>query len=345
MEYRKEKNWFIATDGDTVKGQYDSATGTYYGVKGTPIKKMPSAFKDSIYSYIFTSHQWIISHVTDETLVRALNRWECLASLGLYTTDHNILIDADYDFPVLKKGLVDYIKEHTDTPYYSEELRRKYELSVHCPEYNMLTGDTLMVVNRILFDNPTYYASTSIPNEWFIKAMLKFQLDDLSYIGISPWSYSEYLENYYKHCAALNIEPSITKNMLTTMGHTAHLYDNYKKANMNNLIKQFNNIPELYYENETYIVRPLLSAEEFHIEAEEQRNCVERLYMEKVANGKTHVVTVRKKDAPTRSLITCEISNNFRIIQYYAKYNMSPVEQDMQFKKELANYLSSLSQK
>lgn len=342
MEYRKERNLFIAMDGDKVKGQYDSATGIYYGAKGTPIKTMPGAFKDSIYSYIFTSHQWIISHVTDETLTRALNRWECLASLGLYTTDHDILTDADYDFPVLKKGLVNYIKEHSDFSCYSEELRKKYELSINCPEYNMLTEDTLTVVNQVLFDDTI---DIHVPDEWLIKAMLKFQLDDLSYIGIRPWSLVEYLNDYYKQCIALSIEPTITKNMFTTMGHTAHLYENYKKANMNNTIKQFNDIPELYYENDTYIVRPLLSTEEFHEEAEAQHNCVERLYMERVADGNTHVVTVRKKDTPTQSLITCEISNDFRIIQYYTKYNRIPVGQDIQFKKELIQYLSSLSQK
>lgn len=345
MEYRKERNLFIATEGNKVKGQYDSATGTYYGVKGTPIKTMPGAFKDSIYSYIFTSHQWIISHTTDETLTRALSRWECLASLGLYTTDHDILTDADYNFPVLKKGLVNYIKEHTDIPCYSEELRKKYELSINCPEYNMLTESTLIVVDKILFGDDDYINYTSIPAEWLIKAMLKFQLDDIPYLGIHPWAFVGYLNDYYKHCTVLGIEPTITKNMFTTMGHTAHLYENYRKANMSSNIKKFNDIPELYYENDTYIVRPLLSAEEFHIEAEAQHNCVERLYMEKVADGCTHVVTVRKKNNPTQSLITCEISNDFRIIQYYAKYNEYPIGQDKQFKAELAQYLSSLSQK
>ena len=340
MEYRKERNLFIAAEGNKIKGQYDSATGVYYGAKGTPIQTMPSAFKNSIYSYIFTSHQWIITHVTDETLTRALNRWECLASLGLYTSDHEVLTDANYDFPVLKKDLVNYIKEHSEAaPCYSEELRKKYELSISCPEYNMLTGQALTVVNHTIFEE------TQFPLEWFIKAMLKYQLDDVSYLGVSPWTYAGYLEHYYEQCAALNIEPVITKNMFATMGHTAHLYNNYKKANMNNDIKRFNDIPELYYENDTYIVRPLLSTEEFHAEAEAQQNCVERLYMERVADGNTHVVTVRKKDAPTQSLITCEISNNFNIIQYYAKYNRIPDGQDMQFKKELTRYLSSLSQK
>ena len=65
--------------------------------------------------------------------------------------------------------------------------------------------------------------------------------------------------------------------------------------------------------------------------------------MEKVANGRTHVVTIRKKNTPNVSLITCEISNDMRIIQYYAKYNNSPNGAEAQFKKELALYLASLS--
>ena len=52
-------------------------------------------------------------------------------------------------------------------------------------------------------------------------------------------------------------------------------------------------------------------------EASHQSNCVERMYMDAVAEGKTHVVVVRYKNNPTDSFITCEVDNRGIILQYY----------------------------
>ena len=337
MEYRKERNLFIAVEGTKVKGQYDSATGIYYGVKGTPIKNMPVAFKDSIYSRIFTSHQWIISHVTDETLTRALTRWEQLASLGLYTDEHDVLVDEAYAFPALKKDLVKYIKDNYGGCY-SPTAQRRYDIQKDCPEYDLLKQNVQRVVDNVI-DDPDYAPFSC---DWCIKAMFRLQLEDCLYV-FDSWSLYNYISEYYKSCKQMGQEPVITKNFFITIAHTKHLYENYKAERMNIMLLEHNNLPELYYEDDTYIVRPLLTRDEFHNEAEAQQNCVERLYMERVANGNTHVVTVRKKNSPDTSLITCEISNNMHIIQYYAKYNSCPAPSEHRFKTKLAEYLRSLS--
>lgn len=337
MEYRKERNLFIATEGEKVKGKYDSNTGTYYGVKGAPIKTMPSAFKDTIYANIFTSHQWIITHTTDETLRLALSRWEQLASLGLYTDNHNILVDRNYNFPALKKDLVKYIKDNNDCCY-DIFTQKMYDTQKAYPELNLLNNNFMGVLRNIIFGTMNY----TFPLGWCISAMLRLQLEDAYYLN-TIYGLVEHLSNYYNHCTAMGQEPVITKNLMVTIAHTEHLYENYKAEKMNDWLKKYNDIPQLYYENDTYIVRPLLSRDDFHAEAEAQSNCVERLYMEKVANGRTHVVTVRKKNTPDVSLITCEISNDMRIIQYYAKYNNTPNRAEAQFKQELALYLATLS--
>lgn len=114
-----------------------------------------------------------------------------------------------------------------------------------------------------------------------------------------------------------------------------------KKNHYEDMIKKFNDLPVLYYENDIYIVRPpLLTRDDFHREAEAQGNCVERLYMNKVARGSTHVVTVRYKDTPNESLITCEIDNVGNIKQYLARFNNRPNELARVFKDELQGYLN-----
>jgi len=174
--------------------------------------------------------------------------------------------------------------------------------------------------------------------------MLRLQLEDYGYAfneGDIPFT----LEKYYKQCRALGQEtPAITKNFLITICKTAHMYQIWKNEHMNENLKKYNDLKELYYENDTYVMYPLLTAEQFHAEAGAQGNCVERLYMEPVSQGETHVVVIRKKSAPEESLITCEITNNWRMVQYLAKWNAFPEEPEQKFKKELLSYLKTLSQ-
>lgn len=339
MEYRKEKKMFIAMDGKKIKGKYDSENCVFYGTKGTPIKSLPAAFQDTVYSYIFTSHQWIYNRVHGEVRQIALDRWERLASLELYTNEHDILVDTDYEFPQLKKDFVAFIKERFNGCL-TADAQRLYAVSHELPEYSMLNDDIRSYTDRIILQDRI----TNIPMDWVIKALFRLQLEDVAYVhNICYWV--DMLTDYYRQCTAMLQTPVITKNFFTTICHTAHLYENHKMEHMNEMLRIHNDIPELYYENDIYIVRPLLTKEDFHTEAEAQQNCVERLYMERVANGMTHVVVIRKKNNPDKSLVTCEISNDMRIIQYCAQYNHIPHAGELAFKYELHCYLSSLKDK
>lgn len=100
-----------------------------------------------------------------------------------------------------------------------------------------------------------------------------------------------------------------------------------KNDSLTTAIKKNNDLDWLYYEDSEYLVRPLISAQDFHDEATQQNNCVERMYLEDVANGKTHIAVLRRKADPAKSFITIEINNNRCINQYLAKNNAnSPAE-------------------
>ena len=337
MDYRKEKNLLIAFDGNVIKGQYDWTTGVCYGAKGTQLKTVAVAFKGSVYSYMITSHKWISSHLEDEELALALDRWERLASVGLYTADHDILIDSDYPFPNLKKDFVEYVKRD-----YNGELSRyaqaKFTYAM-MPEYQMLNRN-----NRGIIDNLIQNNQWDFTIEWAVKGLLRLQLEDYEY-AFDSYGKAYVLNNYYTQCRNMGQEnPAITKNFLITICKTAHMYQVWKNEHLNENLKKYNDLKELYYENDTYVMYPLLTATQFHEEAEAQGNCVERLYMEKVAAGSTHVVVIRKKSASEQSLVTCEISNNWHIVQYLARWNSRPAEPELKFADELKVYLSSLSQ-
>lgn len=338
MEFRKEKNVIIATDNGTIKGRYDWVDGIFYGVKGTPIKTIPLAFKvDPVYRNIIHTHRWIIERSFLPAPLRevALHRWECLTSLGLYTDDVDLFTDKDYDFPALKKDLVQYLKEHCECCF-SKNTYEQYALVKTNPEYANLTGEYKRCVDIVR--NGTYY---HLPSKWTISAATRLQLEDAYYI--QPGSgICGILDKYYHACQRMEQEPIITKNFIVTIAHTLHIYETYQREHRAELLRKNNDIPELYYENDTYIMRPLLTKEEFHEEAEAQHNCVEWAYLEKVIDGSTHVVVIRRKDNPSKSLITCEISNQFRIRQYYGRYNTDPKRAEAQFRTELSKYLDGV---
>lgn len=338
MEYRKEKNLLIAFDGEVIKAQYNWNTNICYGVKGTELKGISPAFRNSTYDRMITSIRWIYGHVSGQLLTLALDRWERLASVGLYTSDHDLLTDETYEFPNLKKDFVQYLKNNSNC-----ELTR-YHQSLYSysqmQEYQMLSHDYKTQINQMINNNWTHMTV-----EWAIKAMLRLQLEDFQYLNRYYGTAFSVVDDYYDMCTEMGQEiPVITKNFLVTICKTHHIYDNWKKEHMNDVLKQYNDLKELYYENDTYTMYPLTTTEQFHEEAKAQDNCVERLYMERVADGRTHVVVIRRKNSPEKSLVTCEISNDWRIIQYYAKYNQTPNDPELIFKKELQSYLNSLSQ-
>ena len=121
-----------------------------------------------------------------------------------------------------------------------------------------------------------------------------------------------------------------------------YLEKEYRNAHYNEELAKYNDKKWLYYENDTFVVKPLLTKEDFHNEGEAQRNCVERLYMEKVYKGHTHVVTVRRKTDPDKSYITCEVTNNGLIYQYLAFGNSTPKDAAAtSFKKEYQQHLKA----
>lgn len=109
----------------------------------------------------------------------------------------------------------------------------------------------------------------------------------------------------------------------------------------NEKLQHNNNLPYLYFEDETFICKPLLTCEAFHDEATKQDNCVERIYLKDCAHGKTHIVAVRFTSNPSQSLITCEIDpKNHEIKQWLRAHNAEDTNIDsLRFREEYQRHL------
>ena len=75
-------------------------------------------------------------------------------------------------------------------------------------------------------------------------------------------------------------------------------------------------------------------------EADQQDNCVNRIYTREVANGRTHIVFVRKEGNLDSSYITCEVNNKGEVKQYLRAHNEEPAKEDIPFLKAFQQHLT-----
>lgn len=340
MQFKKERNFIVAYDGVIKLGAWNISDGSFIGKSGKPVKTVPSCFtyrilpswrsgeNDLAYAvYWYRTH---FSYYYDEVMGA---RFEQLLSLGLFPSSTRTLCDKLN----LNKKVVEYLKEENNSFYDSTKVARYLALVQHEQYINTLPDWAKEVFCDLLRkDIPTDYIKTAL------NRVIHEHIDAIygSQYNISN-SIINILKDYYDISMKLFNKVEVEKNFLSKYAILKYLAEEYKNKHYNEELVKHNDKPWLYYENETFIVRPILTKEDFHIEGEAQRNCVERMYMEKVYKGQTHVVTIRRKSNPNKSYITCEVSNDGRIEQYLARCNESPNEQDARaFKAEYAQHLN-----
>ena len=258
---------------------------------------------------------------------------ERLLSVGLfpnawYTLTHDI---------ILNKDIINYCKTELNYIYDSVRVQR-YLAEIKFKQYY----DTLPEWAKNIF---TYLITRNIPYD-YLKTMLNRIISERADMLYTKYNktheISNLIENYYNISMTLYGKVEVEKNILTKYAILKYLEKEYKDTHYNEILKKRNDKAWLYYENETFIVKPILTKEDFHNEGERQHNCVERLYMEKVYEGSTHVVTVRRKSDPDTNYITCEVSNSGRIVQYLAAFNRTVTDDDaIAFKREYAAHLKN----
>ena len=345
MEFIKERNFIVAYLLGEKQGAWDIITGQFIGKSGKPVKSVPACFTyrnlpswldndcNNILSYAITwfreefgnNHRWAYTRDCGAN-------FEKLLSVGLFprraaTLDENI---------ILNKDIINYVKTEKRGQYDLQCIQKyiariKYEKYIETiPEWAQKVFISLVL--ELSYD----YLKTMLNR--IISERADMLYEEYNKIG----AIENLIINYYNISMTLYGKVEVEKNILTKYAILRYLDEEYKNTHYNEVLKQKNDKPWLYYENETFIVKPILTKEDFHSEGERQHNCVERMYMEEVYNGKTHVVTVRRKIDPDKNYITCEVNNRGHIVQYLAACNRSVTDDDaIQFKGEYATHLKN----
>lgn len=350
MEYRKERNFIVAYDGVLKLGAWNISDGSFIGKSGKPVKTVPSCFTynnlpesydvrrnnaelEDILGYtIRCFREWCNRGYFNYTKQRG-QRLEQLVSLGLYPYCDD---DLDSKTP-LTKDLVAYLKENHNSQY-SSRIVREYNAEKKYSDFLRNKPDYIKYIfKQLISDLPYEYLKTILNRAEHEHVVMYYGNYNLS-------SLTQLIRRYYEICMQLYGNVEIKPNLLSNYAHLLYLEKEYKDAHYNENLMKHNNKAWLYYKNETFVVKPLLTKDDFHNEGERQNNCVERMYMERVHDGKTHVVTVRRVNNPDKNYITCEVSNNGLIVQYLAKCNCHPTERDaIEFKRTLQEYFNTVT--
>ena len=339
MNFKKEQNFIVAYDGFIKVGAWDISNGSFIGKSGKPVKNVPSCFTfrnlpsrrrgENDFAYAI---YWYRTRLSDNYTAVMGAHFEQLLSLGLFPNNECTLLNKLN----LNKKIVEYLKEKNNSYYDSAMVARYLTLTQHEQYLNTLPDWGKEVFTRLTKDNlPIDYIKTALTRtvHEHVDAFYNNQYDVSGAI-------TNIIKDYYNISMRLFNKVEVEKNFLTKYAILKYLEKEYRNKHYNEELVKRNDKPWLYYENGTFIVKPILTKEDFHIEGEAQRNCVERLYMEKVYKGETHVVTIRRKSNPDKSYITCEVTNDGRIWQYLARCNETPKEYDARiFKTEYAAHL------
>lgn len=133
-----------------------------------------------------------------------------------------------------------------------------------------------------------------------------------------------YIRNFLDLCKKLGVEPPKEDFFRSYINFKREYQMRKKEIDAAAIIRNYADKREaLTFESENFMVVIPQTRDDFKAEADAQHNCVFSMYLDKVVNGETHVVFIRRKDNPTQSLITCEVRNG-RIIQFLERYNCSP---------------------
>lgn len=344
MEFIKERNFIAAYCMGEKQGAWDIISGQFIGKSGKPVKTVPSCFTyHNLPSFLVRENQNILSYAIKWYRQEYCSNnyyiydrhcgenFERLLSVGLFPNGHSTLT---HDI-ILNKDIINYCKTELDYNYDFTRVQR-YLNTIKFKQYY----DTLPDWAKDVF---TSLITENIPYD-YLKTMLNRIISERADMLCTGYSkipeMRKLVRDYYNISMTLYGKVEVEKNILTKYAILKYLDEEYKNTRYNEILDRRNNKPWLYYENEIFIVKPILTKEDFHNEGERQHNCVERLYMEKVYEGSTHIVTVRRKSDPDTNYITCEVSNNGIIIQYLAAFNSSVTDCDaIAFKREYEYHL------
>lgn len=239
----------------------------------------------------------------------------------------------------LSNNILEYYKKNPDAHLLAYKL-----------EYMSLTDDDIYQIwstDDFYYDHDTYerhywsyfnklieeYGYTAKPLLLYIDQLKTFEaLEDVRFVIKELYDYASMMKS---------ISPKFDKyprHFLTTHRIACRNYDRMKKEFSEELFrKRINKQYECSFGDYIFIYPK--STQDIKDEAAQMSNCVAS-YIDKVIDGKCHILFLRKRNKPDESLVTIEVRNN-HIVQARRRFNDDVTAEDQKaidaFNKKFAN--------
>lgn len=356
----KEKNIITFTTDEGKKILLDINTGYMYGTSGKVLKRLNSEvgqyLRNSIVARncplgilrVFTDSYWTYTELYENGLKKEyLN---CLQMLDKFNS-------IGYTFPCTKS--VNMLKVAEFNKYFAKFSRAfKENNELHFFEY-IKTVEREEFFEKVNLNNDNPYMTEGISEyiynhfKNYSAKQIKIIAHMLTYGGLydaffrtenvlGSYKLHSFLQHYINLCEDLDVEVN-KDNPVKHYGYVLKLYHAKKDELLNKQIEKFQSLKKdiLFFEDDEFTIIIPTTSEEFKNEGINNRNCVGS-YAEQVANKRTHVVFVRRKNDINKSLVTCEVSTLGNIRQfngfgnsYISSANPSLVEFKKKYQKHL----------
>lgn len=370
MRVYKDRQYLIFDyeDGRTVK--YDFATKTAIGIKGKPVKNLCSQLSGLTLNKLFDCcddekyakflrfvrnsemYSYPISNIgTILDRVPRYNRFEQIFSAGFddiikdgcrfkYSINEipKSLIKLCRKYPIkLSNNTVEYYKENQDAHYIAYNL-----------DYLSLDFDDIYIVwNAETWDR--------VNGDLIYYSFFNKLVNDFGYNAKDLWLYLDRIKTFeavedmgfliHELCDYANMMSQLSpkydkypRHFLTTHKIACRNYNRMKKEFSEELFKKrINKQYECSFGDYIFIYPD--STQDIKDEAAQMSNCVAS-YIDKVIDGKCHILFLRKRNKPDESLVTIEVRNN-HIVQARRRFNDDVTAEDQKaidaFNKKFAN--------
>lgn len=342
----KNKNFLEIYINKKTPYKFDINTGILYGIKGQSLKSTPKGLNvilrenrkdNNIIEYLYYKHNRNgIPYTEFNKYADELKLFDRLDSINYKVQHIDFLTQREIDF--LNKNFKRFASWLKDRPEHNNSIDTfvyEFEVEVFLEKMNMqidehFTEEMAKWCCRTNFNKEEmrwviYYLSRGLwelyeNEEYYLeKKLRKYFL----YVkeNNSKCEKGDFIKNYVKEKRVYELNKKKFDNQ--------KLYENQMSKK---------EILSFEYENLEVIIPT--SAEEFKEEAQQQSNCVARLYLPRVINGELNIVFIRKKEELNKSYITCEVRNGI-IYQYLTRFNQTPYEEDaIKFKRIYQEHLN-----
>ena len=355
MRVYKDKQYLIFDyeDGRTVK--YDFATKTAIGIKGKPVKNLCSQLRG------FTINQ-LIECCDDKQYAKFLafirEQEYCYVS-NIGTILNKVPDYANFE-QIFSAGIYDIIKDGEKFKYSINEIPksllkicRKYsiKLSNRIVKFYKENKDAHLIPFKLDFLSfdvddiyKVWYATDGkyVDGVYQETSFFNILVNEFGYNAKDLWLYLDRLKTFeaieninyllrelYDYANMMrqlsNKYDKYPRNFLTTHNIARRNYNRMKKEFSEELFrKRINKEYECSFGEYVFIYPK--STQEIKDEAVSQSNCVAS-YIDKVIDGNCHILFLRKKNNPQKSLVTIEVRND-QIVQARRKFNEDVTEEE-----------------